>query len=87
MAGELDSVLAESDRIDAFADQIRHSWPLATLFVSVCRFLHWLLAAELTAPTPRGAGWKPRSRTRCRSRAAIWNEALGLVALTVGAAL
>jgi len=84
-AGELESVLGESDAVDEFAQRARTNWPLSTLFVSICRFFalltvgrlddadalsHTGLELALTDPAPFGRVY--------------WTEALGLVALTRG---
>ncbi len=84
-AGQQESVITESDRIDAFAERARIDWPLSALLVSICRFFALLLASRLDdAESLASDGLEQALIDPSPYPRAHWTQGLGLVALARG---
>ena len=85
MVGELSSVVEESEQLEAHARRARTEWPLAGLFVAMCRFYGLLLALRLDeAEAMARQRLDAALADRISLPRGLWSEALGLVAMTAG---
>lgn len=84
-AGQLTSVISESESIAASASRARDDWPLALLFVSMCRFYCHLLSARLNEAEDLARQHLDASLTDHISMPrGVWSAAIGLVLLSRG---
>ena len=83
--GEFESVLAESDAIEVFAQRARQDWPMSTMFVSICRFYALLSVGRLDdADALSRAGLELALGDAMALGRILWSEALAIVALGRG---
>src|SRR5262249_54433021 len=85
MAGDLDSVLRETDAIDDAAARARTDWPASATFVAICRFFALVGSGRLDdADDLAHARLEISLGDPLPAMRAIWTEGRGIVALTRG---
>ena len=84
-SGQLDSVLAESEAMGARARLARDDWPLASLFVRMCRFYALLLSGRLDdADALAREQLDDALSDHISIPRGVWSAAVGLVLLSRG---